>query len=207
MNKKRSAWKQLGMAAVLMCSSGVWAAFTDGFESGLGDWTATGPVQTVTDEYPRNLGLSDSWLPTEGSYFASLWSTDYIDSSATLSRSFDGVAGETLLFNYYFDFNDSDLPEGPISGSDWAKAELSGATLFEEYNLTKGWQTLAYVLPDTKSYTLTFSIFDYDGTYESTLGVDRVSLGQSSVVPVPGAALLGILGVTAVGWFKRRGSL
>jgi len=207
MNKKRLAWKQLGMVAVLVCSSGVWAAFTDGFEGGLGGWTTTGQVQTVEDEYARNLGLSDFWLPTEGRYFASLWSTDWIDSGATLSRSFEGIAGETLLFDYYFDFNDADLPDDPVPGLDWAKADLSGVSLFESYTLTNGWQTLTYVLPETKSYTLTFSISDWDGTFESVLGVDRVSVGQASVVPVPGAALLGMLGVMAAGWLKRRGSL
>jgi hypothetical protein len=211
MNKKRLFWKQFGMVAVLMCSSGVWAAFTDSFESGLSNWTATGQVQVVTDELARNSGLSGFWLPTDGSYFASLWSTDSDQfQKAQLSRSFDGVAGETLSFDYFFDLNDNDAggPEAPVSNSDWAKAELSGITLFEVYNLTGGWQTLSYVLPETKTYQLIFGANDMDGTFESVLGVDRVSVaGQVAVVPVPGAMLLGLIGVTTVGWLKRKVSL
>jgi len=202
MNKKKLLWKQFGMVAVLICSSGVWAAFTDSFESGLSDWTAIGQVQTVTYEIARNSGLGGDWYPTGGTQFASLWSTDYIVSNAQLSRSFDGVAGEILSFDYYFDLNDGD------DGSDSAKAELSGVTLFDVYNLTGGWQTLSYVLPETKTYQLIFGINDMDGTFESVFGVDRVSLtDQTAVVPVPGAMLLGLIGVTTVGWLKRKVSL
>jgi len=210
MNKKRLLWKQFCMVAVLMCSSGAWAAVTDSFESGLSDWTAIGQVQTVTDEYTRNSGLSGFWYPTDGSYFASLWSTDSGQfQNAQLSRSFDGVAGETLSFDYYFDLNDGDAggPEAPVSNSDWAKAELSGVTLFEAYSLTGGWQTLSYVLPETKTYQLIFSANDMDGTFESVLGVDRFSVGEVSVVPAPGAIALASIGVMMVQWLRRKRAL
>jgi hypothetical protein len=208
MNRKKLLWKWLGMAVVLVCSSSVWAGFTDGFESGLGGWTTSGQVQTVDYEYPRNLGLSNDWLPTKGNYFASLWSTDNADAtSAELSRTFDGVAGETLQFDYYFDLNDADMSEGPVSGSDWARADLSGYTLFEKDELTAGWQTRTYVLPDTRTYTLTFSAFDADGTFESVLGVDRISLGSASVVPAPGALLLGAIGLGTIGGLRKKGYL
>jgi hypothetical protein len=214
MNKKRLIWKWLGMAAVLACSSSVWAGFTDGFESGLGGWTATGYVQAVTSEYARNLGLGDfEWLPTEGDYFASLWSgydgnfdniPDY--DQAHLSRSFEGIAGETLEFDYFFDFNDSDITE-----SDWAKAALDGVDLFEAFDTTSGWVTFEYVLPETKTYELTFSVFDQDGFFESILGVDRVSVGQAGppdgVIPAPAAILLAGMGTGLVGWLRRRRAL
>ncbi len=212
MNKK-SVMRWLAMVGLLMGSSGAWAAFTDGFETGLGGWTASGPVQAVEFEYARNLGLNGNWLPTEGAYFASLWTTDSdAYASSQMSRSFEGIAGDYLRFDYYFDFNDADLPEteSPTAQWDRAMAELSSADgtieLFDRSSTTSGWLTLSYQLPKTQTYELRFSAFDWDGTFESILGVDRVSVG-ATIIPAPGALLLVGAGTCVVGWLRRKRTL
>ncbi len=72
----------LGATIVFCCSTANADLMNGGFESGLTGWTATGAVQAVNFEFSRDfLGLSQApasgfWYPTEGGYFASLWSTD-----------------------------------------------------------------------------------------------------------------------------------
>lgn len=211
MNKKKLVLKWLGMAAVLVCAPSVWAAFTDGFESGLGDWTYSGQVQAVQSEYARDFlaPAGGDWLPTEGLWFASLWSTDSAGGdSSEMSRTFDGIGGEVLQFDYYFDFGD-------FAASDAATAVLSwstGSSTLFEYNTpgheladdqNVGWTHIAFTLPDSIAYTLTFSVWDSFGSFESVLGVDRVSTGQA-VVPTPGAILLGIIGISTYGVLRKK---
>ncbi|MHC4356407.1 MAG: hypothetical protein ACYS0H_27205, partial [Planctomycetota bacterium] len=81
--------------AVVLCGSTARADIL-GFESGdLSGWTATGTVQAVNWELSRDFmglpqaPLSGFWDPTQGSYFASLWSTDSMGTdTATLTRTF-----------------------------------------------------------------------------------------------------------------------
>lgn len=106
MKKNKIVQIGLGITVVLACSSSVWAGFTDGFESGLGAWTIMGKVQVVTSEAPRDSTLTNPWLPTEGTHFASLWSgSDTIVT--TMGRRFDGNVGDMLQFDYYFNLNNN----------------------------------------------------------------------------------------------------
>ena len=210
----------LGIAVVL-CGSTATAdlAVNGGFETGdLTGWTTTGAVQVVTDEYPRDMlgliqapfTLSGDWEPTEGSYFASLWSTDNDwqapSTLSQLSQTFTTPdPGYRVEFDYYFDFGD-------FLAADTATATLTGpsgpVTLFE-YNTAPAnellddenvdWTHIIAPLPTAGTYILEFTITDLDGTWESVLGVDAVS-----VVPVPGAFLLGAIGLGFANWRLRR---
>lgn len=215
MNKKLIL-KWLGMAAVLVCSSSVWAAFTDSFESGLGGWTFSGPVQAVQSEYARDFlaGAGGDWLPTDGAWFASLWSTDSAGTdSSEMSRTFDGLAGESLSFDYYFDFGDFDASDTAMAVLSWSGGNSTlfeyntpGNELSDDENI--GWTSIAFTLPDSGLYTLTFSMFDSYGSFESVMGVDKVRLGQGTpVIPAPGALLLGLIGVSTFGALRKKFSL
>ena len=72
-------------------------------------------------------------------------------------------------------------------------------------NLPEFWTTNTF--SGTPGTTLTFTCTGIAGPYWNPygqLGIDRVEV---TVVPLPGAALLGSIGVGLVGWLRRRRSL
>jgi len=154
--------------------------------------------------------IAPDWTPTEGSYFASLWSTNGTETDSALSQAFTGEAGLILQFDYFFDFGDeAPFYDTAIATLTWSNGS---ATLFEHntpgYELghdeNVGWRAISYALPVTDTYTLEFRTADYDGSFESILGVDDVKV---NVIPAPGAVLLGIVGAGLVSWLRRRRTL
>ena len=224
----------LGIAVVLCGSTANADVINGGFEDGVlldpgvrdlaPGWTAAGADPSfyggptavdfeVSRDWMAIPPPAPDWTATEGDYFASLWSTDGWMTSSTLSQPFTAPAGYRVEFDYFFDFGDFvDLPGVPMF-SDWAQGTLSwsggGATLFEHNFLGTmadgeniGWTTVSYVLPATATYTLEFACYDgllMPGVFESILGVDDVS-----VVPVPGAVLLGAIGLGFANWRLRK---
>ena len=132
MNTIRIIASVLGIAVVLCCSRANANLNNGGFEIGdLTGWSHTGPVSVEGLDVAPDGTL---WSPTEGNYFASLWSanSDGTVTEATITQTFQANAQDVLMFDHFFDFGDA------WYGYDTATATLTWAgggnvTLFE-YN-------------------------------------------------------------------------
>ncbi len=215
----------LCVTIVFCCSVANADLMNGGFETGdLTSWTSTGIVQAVKDEFSRDfLGLvqaptSGFWDPTEGNYFASLWSTDYITNVSTMSQTFTTPSGAYVLqFDYFYDFGD--LATDPFLGDLYDPARIyvldslgnsvfdmtindpsMGTELGDDVNID--WTSVSITLPTAGTYTLGFEIQDPSFAFESILGVDNVS-----VVPLPSALLLSSIGLGYASWRLRKQKL
>ncbi len=205
------------VVAVGLACSVVEAAVTNGgFETGtLDEWSDAGSVMAVKEEYPRELlGLDQApvdgvWHPASGDYFASLWSTDNngVDVSL-LSQTFEGTVGDVVQFDYFFDFGDLTpaydmaviVLTGPSGETTLVQINTAGYELADDQNVD--WTHISWVLTETGSYALEFTVWDGPGVFESILGVDNVSVGAA--IPAPGALVLGSIGAGVLGWLRRR---
>jgi len=213
----------LGMAVVLCGSTATADLLNGGFETGdLTGWYSQGAVQAVQWEFSRDfLGLTQApasgfWDPTQGSYFASLWSQEedfFPHTDSILQQTFTTPAwitkGWQLQFDYFYDFGD-------VQGY-WATAHVNimdslgnsvwfmsindpgaGTGLADDQNID--WTTMSVWLPSAGTYTIEFHMNDHPlGGFESILGVDNMQ-----VVPVPGAFLLGAIGLGFANWRLRK---
>ncbi len=188
----------LSLAAIAIVPAGAQFVDNGGFEAlpALSGWSTSGTVFRRDYELSRDFlpPVRGDWEPTEGDYFASLWSTDSAGSnSSTLSQSFTAFAGQDLSFDYFFDFGDV------APRYDTAVATITGpegmVTLFEhntpgfllDSDENVEWTPIEYTIPSDGSYTLSFRTVDFAGDFESILGVDNVVL-----IPEP-AALFAVL--------------
>ncbi len=211
---KRFVWIAAAGLTVLGSNGASWALVTNGgFESGLSGWTTTGTVLAVDKERARDfLGLAQPpaggwWTAREGTLFASLHSTNTSGSTvATLSQTFTANAGETLSFSYFFDFGDVAPFYDAAVGS---LLTPTGAQTLFEYNtpghylgddVNVGWRSVSVLLPDTGQYTLSFLIQDFDGTFESLLGVDMTP-GQ---IPEPLSVVSVLSALAGLAAYARR---
>ena len=207
-----------GLASFGLAGSALGGILNGGFETGdLSGWTSSGPAQATIDEFVRDPfgGAAFSpaggfWLPFaqpgDTDYFASLWSTDGLDTSSSLSQTFAGTAGETLRFRYFLDFGEDG--SGLVSDRLWGELDRPTLGTHSFFDVTRSdeenydWLLVTYVLPETGSYTLRFGAADGADAYESILGVDNV--GLDVVIPLPPAVGLAGLGLVVVGSRRRR---
>jgi len=220
--KRRTCGDVLPIAIVMLCCcpAALGGLINRTFETGtLAGWSYSGAgpgllcdPAAVTQQMSRDFlaPVAEDWLPTEGSYFAALWSTNGVDLGSTLGQSFTAAGGATLRFDYFFDFGDvAPFYDTATATLTWSTGSV---TLFEYNTLgheleddeNVGWTTLSCILPADDTYTLLFKVTDYDGTFESILGVDNVRLG---VIPAPAATVLLSIGAGLLPWLRKRAML
>jgi len=160
-----------------------------------------------------------SWTPAEGSYFAEL-KTDGDLSYCTLSQSFTAATGDSLSFEYFFDYGDSgdwdDASYGKLLNATGGTVHTfffwgEGGTLLDDNEKVPSlgeWSLETYTFTADGTYTLTFGISnDGRASFDSYMGVDDAKLTTPGVIPAPGAIVLGSIGVGLVGWLRRRRTL
>jgi hypothetical protein len=145
---------------------------------------------------------SGFWDPTEGNYFASLWSTDgFGTDTSTLTQTFTtptfaGPGGGKVQFDYFYDFGDVVPFEDPAriyvvdslgnSVFDMTINDpFAGTGLGDDANID--WTSLSVNLPSAGTYTLGFEINDSIGVFMSILGVDNVKIGGDNEPPTANA--------------------
>jgi hypothetical protein len=180
----------------------------------------TDPMTNVGGDGPIVYGTT-SWSPTDGSAFA-LLKTDGPGSITQLYKSFYATAGADLSFDYFWDSQDyapfDDTGTGMLLSGLGTGGPLV-STLFS-HNIGSNpsgpgggtdpgdfygtpWTTVSYTFATSGVYTLLITNMNgLDSNLDSYVGVDNVS-----VIPAPGAILLGSIGVGFVSWLRRRRTL
>lgn len=195
------------LAVLFLAVGGVQADLTNGgFETGdLTGWTSTVPsgasVTVVSNHNEVGGQPPPSWAPTEGSFFA-LLKNDGPSNWCILEQSFRGAAGDVVSFNYFFDWGDKhpydDQSYGRLLDSNgdlvceffhWGE----GGTRMDADYSNVGWSSESFILTTGGDYMLKFGLKNDCPSY---MGIDAV--------PVPGAVLLGMLGLCVTGIKLRK---
>ncbi len=224
----RCGRQEVGLAVVILACSVVLPtqALADltngGFEQSnakkghLKGWSYTdGQVRGVTDFTAG----AKTWDPAGGSYFAVLYPTDgkATFGDVTLSQDFTvSSPADMLKFDYFWDEGGTGKSTSVTGKADiYQDTSQIGTDLFNFVNglgKNTNWKTLsetasALGLSAGTTYTLVFTITEDPDHVQSHVGVDRVRVvaEQTPVpVPVPGAVLLGLLGLSAGGLGLRK---
>ncbi len=157
-----------------------------------------------------------SWAPTDGSYFA-LVKTDGPGSVTKLYQTFTVGAGYTLSFDYFWDSQDYAPFDDTGTGQLLSGAGTGGSVVTTLFSHNIGatvagsgtdpgnhygtpWISVSYDILTAGTYTVLITNQNaLDSVLDSYVGVDNFQ-----VVPVPGAILLGILGMSVAGLKLRK---
>jgi hypothetical protein len=206
------------LAIVVLAASSVRAGLTNGsFETGdLTGWTTVVPsgasataVTSHTD--PGGTGVT-AWGPTDGTYFA-LLKTDGPGSLTQMYQSVYLSPSNGLSFDWFWDSQDYNPFDDTATLSVYSGVGIGGApdATFTLASVNSdpadywgtAWTTSTLWVGAAGKYTVVFEITNGgDSILDSYVGVDNVS-----VIPAPGAILLGSIGAGLVSWLRRRRTL
>jgi hypothetical protein len=160
------------------------------FEAGGAVWGKSGDVQFLDGEaylvenktYDDHVSYTSIWQPFKLISNETTLFFDYL-----LYRDLATPGGETDMFEVLFDNELRPELFTPILAAD---TPLSETAQINVSSLSSG------------GHTLTFRLVGDEDEYITTVTLDNVRFGP--VVPVPGAAVLGSMGLALAGWFCRR---
>ena len=196
--KRLSRVLQMTVAALGVClvaTAPVQADISNGdFENGSADWSVS------SDQF---VAFSSNYYADTGTAATLSESDEYADYSYTTlwQDSVNFEEGEVLSFDFWLateggaetDWFYVLLNDGPTENVVYSKSTDG----FEDGDVFHDDVTIPGVSPG--EYTLMFRLVGEDDGLFTAATVDNVRL-----VPVPGAALLGGLGLCTAGWFCRR---
>ena len=178
-----------------------------GFETGdFSGWLleiapGEGSANVVTVHNSPPPGVSKSWTPVWGDYFA-LLKPNGGGSVTRMEQTFSAEVGDVISFNIFFDGND----EVPWNDAGYARLFVpeDGVITLYSKNIADvgnfgfdGWTYVSHIITVAGDYKLEFSVENFgDNLNDPYLGVD--------IIPAPAPALLGAIGLSMVGWLKRR---
>lgn len=164
-----------------------------GFELGdLTDWTTsltTGTVAVVASALSLDgVGYDgfDTWLPREGGKFA-LIRGGTAGVYQKLSTTFAAAAGDRVVFNVFFDTNETGVKLPLYNDDGYAKlvntTTLAETTLFASSVATlpfrgnSGWTSVDFIIPAAGNYRLEFGVRNVtDSAFIPQLGVDFMAI-------------------------------
>ena len=205
------------LAVLLVAAGSAQADLSNGsFETGnLAGWSTAVPsgasvgiATSHTDATGAGTGTM-SWGSTDGSHFALLKAAGPC-SPTQLHQTFEASAGHALTFDYFWDSQDYSPYNDTATGSLLSGAGTGGpvvSTLFSESVNTDPsdywgtpWKSVSYDITTAGTYTLLITATNgLDNLYDSYVGVDDVA-----ITPIPGAVLLGMLGLGVAGVKLRK---
>lgn len=208
---KRIGLASVAVAAALIASGAqLQAGITNGsFETGtLVGWTpaVSGGTVTVVTSKVALYDSSQTWLPTDGTYFAYLNTGESPLQFAMLSQAFSAIAGDVLKFDVFFDTNDTSTTPPPDHGYvNLIDAADPGnpISLYSQFSPThNGWTPISTALTAGHTYTIEAGVFSFgsDDAFSSALGLDNVRIVNDTPPPggVPEPMSLVIWGIGGV---------
>ena len=163
----------------------------------------------ILDESPDYL-FTDSQYPSGSVSYTSIGQTFSYVQPGKAALSFDfwlrGYSSETDYFEVVF--NDARIPVASTRETDPWRTDAGYEWLGSNYQgLGNDWWRATLPVSALASNTVLFRLVGKEETagdptgWEAQLTLDNVEL---SVVPVPGAVVLGSMGLAVAGWFCRR---
>lgn len=181
------------MAIVLFCCSFAQANLTNaGFETGeLSPWYNA-----------RNITETETWNVTSADAHGGVYSATNV-GNGELRQDFAPIPVNNITELSYW----LRQPESAISAFDFFYSDGSGYENVVYLNTTD-WQffdVTSHLSPGKELVGFSIFGYSYGGPMEDRTYLDDVTL--SVAIPAPGAIALGGVGVTLVGWLRRRKTL